>query len=164
MIIFCSLVDSCCSNRRKLSEESKRKLEKLLNKKKLKANDRIVRRFCERPPRPPSTGSGTCCKYPISGRVEVLLRKQLMQNLTKTMFKVVGDREGMMILAKICLFAGHLFFSWPLQVILNSNIKNSNMWMTMTMTQETPLTRDCPRCECTHNCQLGDNPDWLAFL
>ena len=66
MIIFCSLVDSCCSNRRKLSEDSKRKLEKLLNRKKLKTNDRFVRRFCERPPRPPSTGSGTCCKYPIS--------------------------------------------------------------------------------------------------
>ena len=66
IIIFFSLVDSCCSNRRKLSEDSKRKLEKLLNKKKLKANDRFVRRFCERPPRPPSTGSGTCCKYPIS--------------------------------------------------------------------------------------------------
>ena len=36
--------------------------------------------------------------------------------------------------------------------------------MTMTMTQLTNVTRDCPRCECTHNCQLGDNPDWLAFL
>ena len=66
MTIFCSLVDSCCSNRRKLSEGSERKLEKLLQKKNLKANDRIVRRFCERPTRPPSTGSGTCCKYPIS--------------------------------------------------------------------------------------------------
>ena len=78
-----------------------------------------------------------------------------MQNLTEAMFKVVGDREGMMTLARICPFAGHLEYS---------NITNSNMWMTMTMTQETNLTRDCPRCECTHNCQLGDNPDWLAFL
>ena len=34
----------------------------------------------------------------------------------------------------------------------------------MTMTRETNVSRDCPRCECTHNCQLGDNPDWLAFL
>ena len=113
VIIFCSLVDSCCSNRRKLSEDSKRKLEKLLNRKKLKANDRFVRRFCERPPRPPSTGSGSCCKYPIStcseyfGRIEVPSRK-LMQKLTETMFEVVGDREGMTILAKICPFAGHL--------------------------------------------------------
>ena len=32
------------------------------------------------------------------------------------------------------------------------------------LTQETHFPRDCPRCECTHNCQLGDNPDWLAFL